>query len=235
MKTIIYTITTKKQAKKCAEIGVDIIGLYPLDEAFKPWQISVRKARQIILSLRDKIHFTVITHLADIDEIVKIAKATNPHNVQLITPLEEIGMDNLKRLRTKLNEIDINLIFAVGVVGEESVETAKKLSKVVDMIILDTRRQKTDQDEKISKKKWAIGATGKVNDWNIGEKIVNEVNIPVILAGGLGPDNVKKAIQKVQPWGVDSMTKTDVEGTNHLEKDFEKIENFVSEAKSASN
>ena len=53
-----------------------------------------------------------------------------------------------------------------------------------------------------------IGAAGAVHDWDISAAIVESVDIPVILAGGLGPDNVAAAIEAVRPWGVDSLTHT---------------------------
>lgn len=52
----------------------------------------------------------------------------------------------------------------------------------------------------------------------------------MILAGGLGPDNVKEAIRLVRPAGVDSKTKTDREDTH--EKDLGKVEAFHRAAKS---
>ena len=58
------------------------------------------------------------------------------------------------------------------------------------------------------------------------------MRIPVIIAGGLGPDNVVDAIRAVQPAGVDSKTKTDKDRGSHG-KDLEKVRLFVSLAKSS--
>jgi phosphoribosylanthranilate isomerase len=65
----------------------------------------------------------------------------------------------------------------------------------------------------------------------VSRKIVESVTIPVILAGGLGPDNVAEAISCVKPFGVDSKTKTDKTGSH--EKDIEKVKEFVRIAKTA--
>jgi len=54
----------------------------------------------------------------------------------------------------------------------------------------------------------------------------------VILAGGLGPDNVAEAIRAVQPAGVDSKTKTDRGGTHH--KDLDQVCRFHEAARAAS-
>ncbi|MDW7998591.1 MAG: phosphoribosylanthranilate isomerase, partial [Thermodesulfovibrio sp.] len=97
---------------------------------------------------------------------------------------------------------------------------AKTYEKVADMLILDT------------KTKDRIGGTGLTHDWNISAMIVKEVNIPVILAGGLNPDNVAQAIEIVKPYGVDCNTGT--KGANGY-KSPEKIRAFIQNAKGANN
>jgi phosphoribosylanthranilate isomerase len=42
---------------------------------------------------------------------------------------------------------------------------------------------------------------GRTHDWRISQRIVESVSIPVILAGGLSPENVGAAVAAVQPWG----------------------------------
>jgi phosphoribosylanthranilate isomerase len=62
------------------------------------------------------------------------------------------------------------------------------------------------------------------HDWTISRRIVELSLVPVILAGGLGPDNVADAIRKVGPAGVDSKSKTDREGSHA--KDLERVRRF---------
>jgi phosphoribosylanthranilate isomerase len=76
-----------------------------------------------------------------------------------------------------------------------------------------------------------IGALGTTHDWELDRKIVEAVSIPVIIAGGLGPDNVAEAIRTVRPAGVDSKTQTDREDGSHA-KDLDKVRRFVNRAKS---
>jgi phosphoribosylanthranilate isomerase len=47
------------------------------------------------------------------------------------------------------------------------------------------------------------GGTGQVGDWTAARRFVAVARTPVLLAGGLDPDNVQDAIRAVQPWGVD--------------------------------
>jgi len=76
-----------------------------------------------------------------------------------------------------------------------------------------------------------IGALGVTHSWDLDRKIVERVDIPVLIAGGLGPDNVVDAIKAVRPAGVDSKTKTDKDDGSHT-KDLEKIRRFIARAKS---
>jgi phosphoribosylanthranilate isomerase len=57
------------------------------------------------------------------------------------------------------------------------------------------------------------------------------VHIPVILAGGLSPQNVAEAMLAVQPWGVDSNTHTNLDGSA-VEKDMDRIRAFVAAVRS---
>ena len=79
------------------------------------------------------------------------------------------------------------------IVDDESIAIARSYDGVADMLLLDSHRPGDVQ----------IGALG-VTRWEIDRKIVERVRIPVIIAGGLGPDNVVDAIRVVRPAGVDS-------------------------------
>jgi phosphoribosylanthranilate isomerase len=82
-----------------------------------------------------------------------------------------------------------------------------------------------------------IGITGKTCDWDMALELVNSSSIPVILAGGISPDNVFDGITYVKPAGVDSCTATNAKDENgdliRFKKDFEKIKRFVKEVRSA--
>jgi phosphoribosylanthranilate isomerase len=106
---------------------------------------------------------------------------------------------------------------AVGITGPECVDDALKKASYADILILDS----------VSTTVPGVGAAGVTNDWNIDREIVEKVSIPVILAGGLGPENVEDAIKAVRPDGVDSLTKTsDKENGVLVRKNIEKVKEF---------
>jgi len=110
---------------------------------------------------------------------------------------------------------------SIPVVGGESIAIARSYDDIADMLLLDSHQPGDRQ----------IGALGISHTWEIDRKIVGSVNIPVIIAGGLGPDNVADAIRTVRPAGVDSKTKTDRDDGSHT-KDLQKVRQFVARAKS---
>ena len=74
----------------------------------------------------------------------------------------------------------------------------------------------------------ARGGTGQVCDWDTAARAAR--NRPVILAGGLNPDNVQAAVAAVRPFGVDASSGLEIEPGR---KDHAKIAEFVARAKAA--
>jgi phosphoribosylanthranilate isomerase len=70
-----------------------------------------------------------------------------------------------------------------------------KISSQVDAILLDSGRPRA--------KLKTLGGTGNTHDWSLSRRIVEAVQLPVFLAGGLNAGNVKDAIKAVRPFGVD--------------------------------
>ena len=75
-----------------------------------------------------------------------------------------------------------------------------------------------------------IGGTGKTCDWNQARELVQSLETPVLLAGGLTPDNVAEAIRRVRPWGVDVSSGVE---TAPGEKDIAKVEAFIKACRAA--
>ena len=74
----------------------------------------------------------------------------------------------------------------------------------------------------------ARGGTGRVLDWDIALK-VKDTGKPLILSGGLGPDNVEDAIRAVRPYGVDASSSIEIRPGI---KDGRALQAFVRTAKS---
>ena len=114
------------------------------------------------------------------------------------------------------------LMLTAPVQQEEDLVEAARLADLADYLLLDSSDPVTG----------IVGATGLVHDWNLSARIVASAQCPVILAGGLGPDNVATAIAQVRPAGVDSETRTSSE-SDRRRKDLTKVEAFIDQARTA--
>jgi phosphoribosylanthranilate isomerase len=74
----------------------------------------------------------------------------------------------------------------------------------------------------------AVGGTGKLSSWERALEMKIAVGKPILLAGGLTPDNVRDAIEAVQPWGVD--VSSGVEAAPGV-KDIRKVKHFIERAR----
>jgi phosphoribosylanthranilate isomerase len=69
-----------------------------------------------------------------------------------------------------------------------------------------------------------VGGTGQTCDWGKAKSLVQSLEAPILLAGGLTPDNVAEAIERVRPWGVDVSSGVE---TSPGVKDLAKVEAFI--------
>jgi phosphoribosylanthranilate isomerase len=216
----IYTMQSVMEALEIAALGVDHLGLTP-SEIGLPGEISFRTAREIVETVGDQATCVALTVETEIQEILKMVLAVQPDILHLC-PLEgSLPPGEVRRLREQIP--DLPIMQAVSVSGPNALDTAVDYQEVADFLILDT------QDPDIA----GIGASGQTHDWGVSQKIVERVELPVILAGGLSPDNVVEAISIVKPWGVDSLTHTNAPlPGGGFRKDREKIRQFVQRARS---
>ena len=217
----IYAFTRIDQAVEAAEMGVHQIGFVAGDYGLVSGELSFAAARRLAQSLPPHIVRVALTMATQVDEILRMAEAVEPDVVHISTDLEDVGVPELQRLRRRL-PASIRLMKAIHVSSEESIGDAQRFAEVSDLLLLDTKVSGMP----------GIGATGRLHDWSFSRRIVESVGVPVILAGGLSPENVAGAMQAVQPWGVDSNTHTNLPGSP-VEKDMRRIRAFVDAVRAA--
>lgn len=221
MKVQIYTMQTVEEARAVVAAGVDHVGVTPSDCGL-PGEISFEQARAIVESVRGHATTVALSVDADPDAIIRMVRAVQPDVLHLCGLEGTLSPADMGALRERLPGVAIMQAVAVG--GPESVQIAQSYQDVSDYLILDTQAPDID----------GIGASGKTHDWNVSRAIVVGVRIPVILAGGLGPDNVADAIRAVRPWAVDSLTHTNrLLPEGGFRKDVERVAAFVAAARAA--
>jgi phosphoribosylanthranilate isomerase len=211
MLTQIYEISTMEEGRSLCGIGIDHIGILMGNGEF-PREQSLEAAARIAGAVRPPSKVSALFLTSDISLIEQWALTVQPAIVHLGAAPELLSPQQATTLKRKLS--GMLLMRSIPVVGESSIEIARSYEGIADFLLLDSHRRSDRQ----------VGALGVTHDWAISRRIVEFVRTPVILAGGLGPDNVAEAIRAVRPAGVDSKTKTDREGSH--QKDLERVRCF---------
>jgi phosphoribosylanthranilate isomerase len=211
----IYAFTKPEEAAAAARMGVDQIGFVAGKYGLVPGELTFEEARAVMAALPEGTTGSALTMATDIEEILRMVSAVQPHIVHVSTDLEDVPLEAMAELRRRL-PAGVQLMKAIPVYDDSSVAIAQRFAAVSDILLLDTKVSGFP----------GVGATGHTHDWNISRKIVETAGVPVILAGGLSAQNVGEAIRVVQPWGVDSNTATNVPG-DPVEKDLDRVAAFV--------
>ena len=210
-------IIDNTEAQMLVDAGVTYLG-FPLRLGYHKEDISEEDAGKIIRSLKPPHYGVLITYLRKAEDVLKLCKKVGTRHVQLHG---EISPDEMAHLRKR--DQTLFVIKSLIVKDNNLPELEGQLmadSPDVDAFITDTYDPETG----------ACGATGKTHKWDISKYLVSVSPKPVILAGGLRPDNVRQAILSVHPAGVD--VHTGVESSDG-KKDPHLVLKFVSEAREA--
>jgi len=214
----IYEISTPEEASALGNLGVDHIGVLVGDGSF-PREEAVDQAHLIFSAIPSSSKGLALLLSADVRLVEQIILKLKPAIVHLGASSNLLTASAVQQLKQRCGTLTV--MRSIPIVDDESITIARSYDGVADMLLLDSHRPGDMQ----------IGALGVTHSWEIDRKIVESVRIPVIIAGGLGPDNVVEAIRMVRPAGVDSKTKTDKDDGSHT-KDLQKVKRFVARAKS---
>jgi phosphoribosylanthranilate isomerase len=216
----IYGITHPDDARMVAQSGCDNVGVV-LDEGFGTWDGVDAPTARAIRSELSGVTVVALSLATDADRILRTVEVVDPQVVHLVRVTEAWQPHDVVALRDRLG--DVAIMLTVGVRDETAVDVARRFAGVCDFVLLDTAHPTTD----------VVGATGVTHDWAVSRQVVDAIDVPVVLAGGLGPENVVEAIEAVRPAGVDSETRTS-RGDDRRRKDPDKVRAFVTRTRHAS-
>jgi len=185
----ICCIGSVNEAALAVSCGASALGLVSAMPS-GPGVIEEDHIAEIIRTVPPAIGTFLLTSKQDADAIVDQQLRCRPNTVQLVDHVPEAELIKLRRSLP-----GISLVQVIHVSGQESIEEARAAAPHVDAILLDSGNQKLAVKE--------LGGTGRVHDWSISRRIRDTCGKPLFLAGGLKPDNVRDAIEQVQPFGLD--------------------------------
>jgi phosphoribosylanthranilate isomerase len=203
-------IRIPEEVDLCVDAGVHALGFicgvtHRAEDAVDPETVRRLSAR-----VPPFVITVLVTHLTDLPDLKDLISETWTHAVQLQGDVSVDGILHLKRRFPGRKWIK-----AVHVNEDGALSRAMEYAPYVDALLLDTRT--SDR----------LGGTGITHDWKLSAVIRDSVSCPVILAGGLRPENVEEAVRIVRPYAVDA--NSGLEDKDGF-KDRDRVREFVRNA-----
>jgi phosphoribosylanthranilate isomerase len=195
-------ITNPGDARVAVDAGADAIGLV---FAESPRRVSVEEARKISTALPHNVLKVGVFVDTEPEEVLRIARAVGLDLVQL-------HGDETPETVTAVRDGGVKVMKALRMRDAASLEAFDGYE--ADLFLLDAYSEK------------ARGGTGERFDWGVAKSIRGRDNI--VVAGGLGPENVREAVELFEPYGVDASSSLEEEPGK---KNDERVRRFVLAAK----
>ena len=198
-------LTRKEDVQAAVDSGADSVGFihgFPSS----PRNLTANQLATLLATPPTGVETVVVTKADSNQEIQSISKEFTPAALQLYGDLTRI--QGLTRSPRIIGVIRIANSAVPSLAGVEN----------VDSILLD------------SKSGESFGGTGKTHDWSVSRKVRDQLSPkPIILSGGLNPQNVTDAIKAVQPSAVDASSRLE---SAPGKKDAARIQQFIHAARS---
>ena len=186
----ICCICTINEAKTAIEFGASALGLVGKMPS-GPGVITDELIYRITKIVPPSIETFLLTSETSADSIIRHHHLTQTNTIQIVDKLMHGSYIQLRQAMPT-----IKLVQVVHVVDEKSIDEAIEVSEHINAILLDSGNPNLKVKE--------LGGTGRVHNWKLSRKIKDSVKVPIFLAGGLNAENVKRAIDEVQPYGIDA-------------------------------
>jgi phosphoribosylanthranilate isomerase len=205
-------VTTDRDLQVVAAAGADAVGIVVDVSVDTPREVSRDRARKLIAAAPPFLTTTAVTMAGTPAAVRELVAAVGPDVVQ-VHGHEAFDVDDLVRLR---EDLPARLVAAVDA-GTAGTTVARRYDEAgaVDAVLVDSLDEAGG------------GGTGRTHDWAGTRALAAELSLPVVLAGGLTPDNVAAAVREVRPFAVDVASGVEATGG---EKDPEAVRAFVAAA-----
>jgi phosphoribosylanthranilate isomerase len=195
-------ITNAGDARVAADAGADAVGII---FAESPRRVDVEEARRISIALPENVIRVGVFVDEDPAEVLMISREVG-------LDLAQLHGDEPPETVTALREAGVKVMKALRV---ESAATLEALDEFeADLFLLDAYSSR------------ARGGTGERFDWGVAKSLKGRDNI--VVSGGLGPENVREAVEFFEPFGVDASSSLE-DGPGR--KNGELVRRFVLAAK----
>jgi phosphoribosylanthranilate isomerase len=216
-------ITTEDDAALCAEAGADALGFVVEYPHPVPWTIDRDRAAKLIGSVPPFVVRVAVVG-GNAATILAIAEAARPDVLQLHLDEDEA---TVAAVREGLAATGIRLVKAIRIDADGGAAPPASEWLALARRFLDSGADAILLDSKTSSRP---AGTGKTVDWSLAREVAASLDAPLILAGGLTPENVAGAIRDVRPYGIDVITSVEDASSR---KSPERVRAFMDAARAA--
>ncbi len=203
--------------KMAVNCGADAVGLITEVPVNTHRKLDVSTAARLVVTVPFFVSSVLVIMPEDARQALELIDMTRPDVIQIHNDLSE---EEIEIIRNSTHERIIKTLTIPVESNEMSSEIISVLDRLSDMDLVDGILLD-------SGKAGSSGGTGLVHDWSISRQVVEAADVPVILAGGLRPENVKEAVSEVAPFAVDTASGVETDG----KKDPAKVCRFIKEAR----
>jgi phosphoribosylanthranilate isomerase len=204
-RTKLCGITREADLRVAVEAGADAVGVITDVAVDTPRDVPPWRAEELFDAVPPFVTGTLVTMPDSAEAAVRLADRLEPDAVQV----HGLDPDRVAALRVRAS---------VPVLAAVDAESAPAYADAADALVVDS----LDED--------GGGGTGETTDWDRTRELVADLDVPVVLAGGLGPNNVAEAVRTVRPFAVDVASGVEREGGV---KDADAVRAFVRSANRA--
>lgn len=206
----ICCISSVDEAQQAVQLGADALGLVGRMPS-GPGVVADDIAAQIVQITPPPVATFMLTSETDLAAIIAHQQRVGANTIQLV---DAVPPNTYAQLHKALPAIKV--VQVIHVIDERNLDEALEAVQLgVDALLLDSGNPNLAVKE--------LGGTGRVHNWQVSRKIVEQSRVPVFLAGGLKPGNVREAIDSVQPFGLDICSGVRTNG----KLDAQKLEAFM--------
>lgn len=199
-------LTSGADLRAAIDAGADAIGVITEVPVETPREVDRSTAANLVALVPPFVTATLVTMPETIEDAVDLARTVEPDALQLHG---EFDADELGYLRA---ETGLKVIPAID---HAEADRVRSIDDAADAILLDSTTEE------------GAGGTGETHDWGAAGELADELSSPVILAGGLTPENVERAVRTASPYAVDVASGVEAEGGR---KDHTAVATFVRNA-----
>lgn len=208
MRVKLCGVTRPEDRAVAVAAGADAVGFVSGVPVETPRELSARRAADLVAGLEPFVTSVLVTGPASVADAVTRQEVVGADVVQVhggFTPDEIAGLRE---------QVGTSVVAAI----DSGSEQAAAYAAAADGLLVDSTTEA------------GMGGTGETHDWERTRRMAATVDGPVVLAGGLTPENVREAVETVDPFAVDVAS-----GTERApgRKDHDAVRSFVARAKGA--